>query len=389
MDHRSTILMLRIIACLVIAAAVGAFIAQLKSIPQLTGTALLTPLAIVAFGCGIAGILLGVAAALQQLQKPTEASPANLAQRQLIDLALKVEDLGASISRFTGLRESVVSPTAAASPVERSDRTEADAPKVVQSIFDEMRELILLPDDERKKRWLALQEQRKQTAIQSVSALIRNHQLDEAQKAIVELEKYWPEDPAIAPVRTELATAQAAAEAEAVGFAETQIESEMSMSHWDRAAELARELAADFPNNSKVLQLLNRVEREKGIYTEATVTRLYEEIRHDVERRIWRRAHLHSQKLLEDFPGHPRSELIRKQIQTIHENAEIEERQEQEMRIGELIRARRFREAVDLSENLLRNYPTSPQAEAIQKMLPRVRELAAESESKSPQPPPQ
>ena len=130
--------------------------------------------------------------------------------------------------------------------------------------------------------------------------------------------------------------------------------------------------------------MLNLIEKEKGIYTETTVGRLYDEIRRDVERRIWRRALMHARQLLESFPDHPRSELLRKQIHTMQDNAEIEERQERETRIGELIRARRFREAVELSEDLLRSYPASPQAEAIQKLLPRVLELAAQEESNAP-----
>ena len=50
MDQRSTILILRIVACGVIVAAIAAFIAQLRSIPDLSGIAIVSPLGGLALG---------------------------------------------------------------------------------------------------------------------------------------------------------------------------------------------------------------------------------------------------------------------------------------------------------------------------------------------------
>ena len=75
-------------------------------------------------------------------------------------------------------------------------------------------------------------------------------------------------------------------------------------------------------------------------------------------------------------PGHRKSIAIRGQLKTIRENAEIEERQEQERRIQELIRSKQFFEAIDLAEDLLQRFPNSPQADSLQKLLPKMRDLA-------------
>ena len=82
-------------------------------------------------------------------------------------------------------------------------------------------------------------------------------------------------------------------------------------------------------------------------------------------------------------PGHRRSAAIRPQLKTIRENAEIEERQEQERRIQELIRAKQIPEAIDLAEDLLRRFPNSPQADSLQKLLPKMRELAIGGEAEA------
>jgi hypothetical protein len=86
----------------------------------------------------------------------------------------------------------------------------------------------------------------------------------------------------------------------------------------------------------------------------------------------------HAQRLVDRFPDHPKTARIKEQLATLQQNAEIEERQELEVRIQELIRGHKFHDAIELSEELLNRFPQSPQAEAIEKLLPRIRELANE-----------
>ena len=143
---------------------------------------------------------------------------------------------------------------------------------------------------------------------------------------------------------------------------------------------LAGQLAADYPDNPDAAGLLRRVTRERDLFRESTVQRLYDEVKHEVERRNWRRAHSSAVKLLERFSDHRKSEKIRAQFSTIAENAEIEERQEQESRIQELIKARRFGEAVELAEQLMRQFPDSPQAQSLEELLPTLRDKALEEE---------
>jgi hypothetical protein len=87
---------------------------------------------------------------------------------------------------------------------------------------------------------------------------------------------------------------------------------------------------------------------------------------------------LHAEHLLEKFPTHRLADRIQMQLSTLQENAEIQERQELEVRIQELIHDHQFDEAIELAEDVVRRFPLSPQAESLEKLLPRIRELARE-----------
>jgi hypothetical protein len=131
-----------------------------------------------------------------------------------------------------------------------------------------------------------------------------------------------------------------------------------------------------FPYSSDARTLHQRVEHEYEVYLESDAQRMFDDIRQHIERRSWRRALAHAMRLIEICPNHRLAVQIRPQLQTLRDNAEIEQRQEMEAQIQELIRAGRLHDAIVLGEDLLRRYPASPQAESLEVMLPRLRELA-------------
>jgi hypothetical protein len=163
--------------------------------------------------------------------------------------------------------------------------------------------------------------------------------------------------------------------------ARARVDDLMALSNWELALAIATTFAAENPNDSDAQWLRQRVTREFEIYREGSVRRLYDQIKEELERKKYRRALSIARRLLEKFPEHKKSEKIRRQLPTILENAEIEERQEEEQRIQSFIKTKRFADAVELGEALLAKYPMSPQASAVEEMLPRLRELAIEQEA--------
>jgi len=160
-----------------------------------------------------------------------------------------------------------------------------------------------------------------------------------------------------------------------------QLQNLLEASKFDEALLAVNEFARRYPENAVAPQLVQHIVREADTFVDRTTARLFEEIRANVERRQWRRALEVSQQLLEKFPQHPRSGKIRLQLRAIQHNAEMEERQVQEARIQDLIKARRFPEAIDLSEDLIRRFPQSTQASTLTELLPRLRERIGAQES--------
>ena len=83
--------------------------------------------------------------------------------------------------------------------------------------------------------------------------------------------------------------------------------------------------------------------------------------------------------LLDEYPDSAEATAVRGQMETLEANAEIETRQELENEIKDLIKHRRFAEALDLANQVITNYPESPQAEALRSQLPRLRQRAEET----------
>jgi outer membrane protein assembly factor BamD (BamD/ComL family) len=251
----------------------------------------------------------------------------------------------------------------------------------IMAQLQELRELALLSDTQRQQRLADTHTQRRDHLANEAKRLLDLKDWLAAENAIAMLESDFPDSQYLEELRNRLATGKQDAEQSAIGHLRERVEDLMAVWAWDQAyAETAR-FVEKFPDHQEGSELLQRVMTERENYLESTANRLYEEIRTDVDRRSYRRAMANAVKLLECAPGHRKSVAIRGQLKTIRENAEIEERQEQERRIQELIRGKQFFEAIDLAEDLLQRFPNSPQAETLQKLLPKMRELAIGNEA--------
>jgi tetratricopeptide (TPR) repeat protein len=243
-------------------------------------------------------------------------------------------------------------------------------------ILKEIRELSLMNESQRQQRYAVILKQRRETLMADVMRQIQSGHWTAASQTIRLLENDFQDDPTIIDLKTRVERGRAAAETREVEAIRGRIEDLMAIGNWDQAHALAMKFNENFPHNAEGAQLLARVERERQAFVEATANRLYSEIKADIDRREWRKARRNAEKLLEMFPKHPRSDKLRPQLQTIRDNAEIQERQEQEHRIQELVRSKQFAQAIELAEEVIDDFPGSPQAESLQAMLPKMRELA-------------
>jgi len=193
----------------------------------------------------------------------------------------------------------------------------------MMTLLQEIRELALLSDSQRQERLVEAQQHRRNYMIAEAQRLIELKEWAAADGALVTLESEFPDSTGLDQLRARVADGKQNAQESAITHLRERVEDLMAVWAWDQAyAETAR-FVENFPDHAEGRDLLRRVMSERESYVESTANRLYEEIKTDIDRRMWRRAMGSAVKLLECAPGHRRSVAIRGQLKTIRENAEI------------------------------------------------------------------
>jgi hypothetical protein len=246
-------------------------------------------------------------------------------------------------------------------------------------LLEEMKEVSMLDEGQRQARRQQIVTRRKASRLDEVDKLIADRAWQEADALLHLLDSLTPGDAEVLARRTrmdESRNAQLASDWEQLS---RQVEDQMALGRFNDALAQCDTFRQNYPAHQPGIDLTDRVRREAEVYIDRAVTRAFEEIKAAVESRQWRSALLGTQKFLERFPDHPRSDKIRQQVRVIQKNAEVEERQEQEEQLTQLIKSRRYGEALGVAEDLLARFPESPQAGRMVELLPRLREKAAEA----------
>jgi tetratricopeptide (TPR) repeat protein len=246
----------------------------------------------------------------------------------------------------------------------------------VVELLEEIREVALMDDEQRHARLQQHLDARRRAGLDQVFGCVRGGQWAAADQALCSLEVQFAADASVKQARVEFQRQRDAAEPDTLFHTEQRVRDLVQVGSFDRAIAGATEFVNNFPASADGRRLLTEVYREHEAYRDSAFQRLYEQVQANVDRRQWRAALADAQRLLEQFPTHSRANRIRRELKTIATNAEIEERQEQELRIQLLVRNRRFAEAVELAEEVVRRFPESPQADALEERLPQLRELA-------------
>ena len=371
-QNRSFAVLLWVVAALVFVIATS-LVALPDSIRQKLDPRMLAWIALpLAVAASLALASLAALIKREAVAPPEVTSALSRIQQQLLDLNQKVIDLQTMSDR-------AASRHAHAAPTTTSTAPTKDLASQLQHLHEaiqEIREISLLPDNDRRQRLQVHRQQKKATLIKELFGLVAAHDWSQAERMLISLETEYPNDDEVAKGRSYLNHSRKLFEQETVGRESAEIENLVAAANWDKAYERARHLMDGFPESGEVRALLSRVERERSTFDETTVARLFDDIRDDIDHRSWRPALEKSRHLLERFPTHRLAERVRAQLKTLQDNAEIEERQELEVRIQELARSGQLDQAIDLAEDLIRRYPMSPQAESLEILLPRMREMA-------------
>jgi hypothetical protein len=265
--------------------------------------------------------------------------------------------------------------------VSRASGSEAPATDQVdlsqmESLLTEIREVLLLPEEQRNRRFRKMVEREFKKRLSAAESYIESGDFHHARQELGSLSDRFGHNDQIRDMAQRLEAAADAARSQDIDKATQQLQDLMGMGHWQRAISKARELSEKYPDSREARNLLDRVHQEREHFEKNHRHRMHEEIQQFVKQKRWREAAGAAERFIETFPEGSDADALRAQIETLKSNAEIEIRQQLEEHIKGYISKKKYWDAVELARRIIAEYPFSPQANALRTQLPRLENLA-------------
>ncbi len=305
-----------------------------------------------------------------------------LALAVLLDLARKMSANAERLARLLNGGDSNGN-NQNAYPNRRTPTTELPQPafeEILRSLRD-LRDNSLLSDEQKQAKLDRLTRDHRRRVTANVESLVAKGEFHLASDLVADLERRFGADTDSRRMRLEIEKAQQQTEQVDVSEATRRVEDFLSVSAWPRAEGVANELIERHPDSAAARELANRIQRERQRSEQEQLRTAYVEIEGFTQRREWKHALGAARAFIEKYGPSPEAAVLRDQIGTLEANAEIEARHALELQIKELIKVHRYAEALDLARNVIRTYPNSPQATALQNQLPRLEARAEENAS--------
>lgn len=323
-------------------------------------------------GLGFSGIILGLGCLLE---KQPAVSPRLQTQLQ------GIEDTLQAVGRTIG--ETAAKATPASIPVARVVApSPAPAPALdpasldrLASLLEEIRDTSLMNEAQRQQRLTQLLTAWRDAEMARADELAAAGRWPEAGAVLTAARaRLGPDDGVLQQAETRFHAARTAAEDLAFDHMRQATLDHLALSAWNRAIEATRTFTLQYPDSAKGKEFAERIVQQRDEYMERTAGELFDEVRSNIEQRSWRRAYDAAKRLIEKCPDHARANTIKGQLNILSENAETEQRNAMEARIKEMIRAKRYPEALELAEELKSNYPSSPQAKLAQQLIEKLQQ---------------
>lgn len=252
-------------------------------------------------------------------------------------------------------------------------------PDLLRQMLRELREInqnVLLTDEERKTRQKSLRENRASQLLGQIDSALQDAALEQAEDLLEKLREEFPDDERIEPVRERLVETRQSVVKALVNGQIQRAGDLMSVSRFDEAISLARELREQYPDDPQTETLLQRVQREARTFRDEQRRRLLGLVQEHGRARQWRKALQAGHKLINDYPDTDEADQVRAMMPTLVDNARIEEVRDHRDRFGDLMDRRRYAEALDAAQQIIQNYPETAAADDLRKQLPRLSQLA-------------
>ncbi|HSW45999.1 MAG TPA: hypothetical protein VLM89_10555 [Phycisphaerae bacterium] len=329
--------------------AAGVLLLGLKPVGA-AGVHILLFTGVLILGLSAIGVLISAVAAIRRLDRLAE----NLASLQQ-HMAIRAEQAAAGPARAT--------PADPESPRIR---------KRLDDIFD----ILLLPDDQRNRRFELIRENEIEACLVSSEKLANANDFHVAREQLQAFRDRFGTDPRITEMEKRIEQQAQAAQEMDLRQARDHISDLISLNQWDQAELLTRDLSERYPNSLDTMALFQHVCRERQLFEQRHRSRLHTEIQEHVHQRRWQEAAQAARQFLGTFPTGPDSDALRAQLDALEANAEIQTRQQLEAEIKNHLHRQEYWDALALARRIIAEYPFSPQAGALRRQLARLEELA-------------
>ena len=231
----------------------------------------------------------------------------------------------------------------------------------------ELRDVMLLPDEERKDVSGRLVSLRRQGVCERIVRAIEDRKPRLARRHLAEGLALFGPSPTFDRLRQRIGELADRVEPLDYACCLRRIDEALADGDWEAAERAARTLAAEHPESRRCLQLLEATRR----------SRRYAVLQEYATQRRWGEALAAAEEFLQSYPDSAEAESLQGQIATLRENAEIQARKQYETRIHQYVRGKDFAEALRLARHVVETFPHSPQAEALRKQIPALERRVA------------
>ena len=143
------------------------------------------------------------------------------------------------------------------------------------------------------------------------------------------------------------------------------------------AHEAVADLVEQYPEASETKRIADRVREIENASRQETIAELEENIRAYQSAASWEQAMALADEFIKTFPDEPRAAGLREEVRAGFEAATADQRREMYDRITDLARETKWREAFDITSDLIEQFPDSDEAE---KLRPRLGALSRKAE---------
>lgn len=253
-------------------------------------------------------------------------------------------------------------------------------PAELNNLLSEVRDILLLPQEQRVRRYQAMMEAEFQRRMAAAERFIASRDFHRARQEYAALVDRFGLEERIHEARARLERAAEQVQAQDIAQAATRLQDLGSLGRWDEAEQLIRELADKYPTSPEPAAMREGIARERKLFEQRNRQRMFEEVQQFVRQRRWREAAEGARRFLEAFPNDVEAPPMRDQLATLDGNAEIQSRQQSEQQYKDLIQQHRYWDALALARRIIGEFPMSPQAQVLRAQVARVEELARSHE---------